>query len=153
LLPLSPTALAAVGEPAAGNKTGFDPAYAFRYLTADSEREEEGDGRGRVRGHYSYSASPGGPVIRVEYRASPETGFVIENEPGTTIFNFEMATVNYFLADILLSFLHMLLLLDFYAIFFQALLGRFKLQWPICYQIVMSVPIDPTELILLFLVV
>jgi hypothetical protein len=105
LLPLSPTALAAVGEPAAGgNKTGFDPAYAFRYLTADSEREEEGDGRGRVRGHYSYSATPGGPVIRVEYRASPETGFVIENEPGTAIFYIEMHGVcnlnfvNYFTA-------------------------------------------------------
>ncbi len=94
LLPLSPTALAAVGEPAAGgNKTGFDAAYAFRYLTADSEREEEGDGRGRVRGHYSYTATPGGPVIRVEYRASPETGFVIENEPGTAISNIEMPYV------------------------------------------------------------
>ncbi len=97
MLPLSPNALAAVGEPAAaGNKT----AYAFRYLSADSEREEAGDGRGRVRGHYSYTATPGGPVIRVEYRASPETGFVIENEPGTAIFNFEMANVNYFSSDI-----------------------------------------------------
>ncbi len=95
LLPLSPTALAAVGEPAAGgNKTGFHPAYAFRYLTADSEREEEGDGRGRVRGHYSYTATHGGPVIRVEYRASPETGFVIENEPGTEIFNIENGACN-----------------------------------------------------------
>ncbi len=105
LLPLSPTALAAVGEPAAGgNKTGFDPAYAFRYLTADSEREEEGDGRGRVRGHYSYFATPGGPVIRVEYRASPETGFVIENEPGTAIF--KMANITYILSYIILPFLH-----------------------------------------------
>ncbi len=114
LLPLNPSALAAVGEPAAGgNKTGFDPAYAFRYLTADSEREEEGDGRGRVRGHYSYTATPGGPVIRVEYRASPETGFVIENEPGTSIFNIEMAFVPHILSDNLLPFLHMLLFLDF----------------------------------------
>jgi hypothetical protein len=139
LLPLSPTALAAVGEPAAGgNKTGFDPAYAFRYLTADSEREEEGDGRGRVRGHYSYTATPGGPVIRVEYRASPETGFVIENEPGTAIFYIEMAYVTYILSGILLPFYICYFYLIFvssslgYAIFFQALKGRFKIQWLIC---------------------
>jgi hypothetical protein len=112
LLPLSQTALAAVGEPAAGgNKTGFDPAYAFRYLTADSEREEEGDGRGRVRGHYSYTATPGGPVIRVEYRASPETGFVIENEPGTAI-------LSYILSDFYLCY--------FYLIFVSIFLGDFN---------------------------
>jgi hypothetical protein len=59
-----------------------DPAYMFRYATADAEREEVGDGRGRVRGRYSYITSPGGPRISVVYSAAPETGFVVENAPG-----------------------------------------------------------------------
>jgi hypothetical protein len=68
---------------ASGNKTGFDPAYSFRYATADSAREETGDGRGRLRGFYSFTA-PGGTPIRVEYRAGPDTGFIIDNEPGSS---------------------------------------------------------------------
>ncbi len=79
MLPLVPGPLAA----ASGNKTGFDPAYSFRYATADSAREETGDGRGRLRGFYSFTA-PGGTPIRVEYRAGPDTGFIIDNEPGSS---------------------------------------------------------------------
>jgi len=55
-----------------------DPSYSFQYSNNDSHREEKADETGTVMGSYSYTTDEG-QNIKVEYRAGPQTGFVIKN--------------------------------------------------------------------------
>jgi len=56
----------------------MDPSYYFEYKSADSERTEDADSTGSITGKYGYKTA-GGNDILVQYSASPQTGFVIEN--------------------------------------------------------------------------
>ncbi|XP_059095129.1 uncharacterized protein LOC131889922 [Tigriopus californicus] len=53
--------------------------YSFNYQGDESSRFEESDASGAVRGQYNYINAEGNTIL-VQYSASPDTGFVIENE-------------------------------------------------------------------------